>query len=211
VRYNNYVAPFFYVFSGDGTIEGQDYNLILNQLEEKISDLKTDYERYFMGIDKIEPSSGKQQVEKVIRGLLTRAFTSTAHKFRFRQLTSRFNTYKQYWNRTLRKIDDGTYERDKFMLAHREKVKEETPAAPAEMTGGKKGEHTEDDILQSLYNGLLEAKKKCNEDTSKMYYDDFRKMIDAQSNRIKKKFKCKEIDFKIVIDNGKTKLKATLK
>jgi hypothetical protein len=155
-----------------------------------------------MGLSKREPINEREEVEKIIRTLLTRRFTNTAQKFKFQQLTARFNSYKQYWSRILRKIEDGTYERDRFKMALKDKSappKEETKRAVKEKTV---------DEHKKLFDSLVEAKKKCSENTSGLQYDNFQKMVKEQGEKLKSKYNCNKVEFKIVVDDGKAKLKA---
>jgi len=145
--------------------------------------------------------------------MLTHSFTNTAHKFKFRQLTAKFNTYKQYWNRILRKIEEGTYERDQFLLAHKDKIRAESQGtnrnhAAANNNNREEKKDTSTASHHDLYNKLLDAKLQCNENTDRLYFNDFSKKIETQSKQLKEKYNCKDIEFKVVIESGKTKLKA---
>jgi hypothetical protein len=139
--------------------------------------------------------------------MISRSFGSTSYNFKFKQLTARFNTYNQYWQRTLRKIEAGTYERDRFKLA----LKDKTYAARFKSEQKKTDEKTAtsgNDKHKRLYKDLITAKRKCKEPVDKLEYGKFKELIEKQTKDLKKQYKCKAVEFKIVIDKGKAKLKA---
>lgn len=190
----------------ESKIAEQNHNALLTQIDERINELKKNYESYFLGMLKREPYNERQELERIVRSLLAKSFTNTAHKFKFKQLCARFNTYKQYWNNILRKIEEGTYERDRFKLAHKDKVIKSGVLSERERN---KVEQYEDNIkLKNLYNALLDSKQKCKENTNNVYFSNFKEIIDKQTADIKKKYKCKSVDFEIIVHKGKTKLKA---
>lgn len=200
------MIPHFFFVSRLMKFEKVNYKLLLKNLEDRINELKIEYENYFMGVSLREPYALKKEVEKIIRSMLNRSFGSTSYNFKFRQLTARFNTYNQYWQRTMRKIEAGTYERDKFKLALKEKS--HPPRLKSEQKAEKETETSEDEMHKKLYKDLITTRRKCKEPVNKLGYKKFKELIEKQTNDIKKQYKCKTVEFKIVVDNGKTKLKA---
>ncbi len=173
----------------------------MQKLENDISDLKVEYESYFMGIVKIEPIAKKRTLERLIRHTLAGNIMNTAQRFQFKQLCARFSTYNQYWTRIQRKIEDGTYERDKFKLALKEKA---APIVRARGTDDNPKEHKYHD----LYSDLMDAKASCNESGKKLSYQTFHKALSKQAEQLKTKYNCKKVEFKIEVVDGKTKIKA---
>ncbi len=93
-------------------------------LDSKVTRLKVEYEQYFMRILKLEPMKLRDEVERIIRYYSTSQIGNTSLRFKFNSVVSRYNSYKQYWARTLREIDQGTYKR-------RSEVGGEAPEMPA--------------------------------------------------------------------------------
>jgi hypothetical protein len=86
---------------------------LLNQLEQRLSRLRALYEQYFMGIERIPPRTARKEVVRLIFRLENAHTRNTALKFRIRSMVQRFNSYKSYWNRVERQIEEGTYKRDR--------------------------------------------------------------------------------------------------
>ena len=89
-----------------------ELNKLLDELEQRIAKLKIAYEQYFMGHEKLEPVQDRQEITRIVRKLQTANTRNTALKFRLNSLNQRFLTFQNYWNRTLRQIENGTYKRD---------------------------------------------------------------------------------------------------
>lgn len=92
--------------------ESIDLEGLIKELELKLERLKVVYEQYFMGIERREPLVLKKDVVRLMRTLDQVKIRNTGLKFRLRMIVQRFNSYKTYWGRTLRAIDNGTYHRD---------------------------------------------------------------------------------------------------
>lgn len=84
---------------------------MLEDLEHKTERLKVLYEQYFMGIEKMEPSTARKEVTRKLLELQQMYIRNTALRYRFNSLNQKFQVYTTYWNRTLRSIENGTYVR----------------------------------------------------------------------------------------------------
>jgi hypothetical protein len=62
--------------------------------------------------------------------------------------------------------------------------------------------------MRELYDAFLSAKRRCNEDVSRLTYDSLAKSISKQIPELMAKHKAKAIDFKVVIKDGKAILRA---
>jgi hypothetical protein len=113
----------------------QDIGELLSELAIKIERLKTLYEQYFMGIEKIEPQVARKEVTRVMLTLQQQYIRNTALRFKFNTMLQKWNIYITYWNRVLREIENGTYVRH-LVKAKRaaERVGQELPP---EMHTGK--------------------------------------------------------------------------
>jgi type IV secretory pathway VirB10-like protein len=76
--------------------------------------------------------------------------------------------------------------------------------APADAPSGG----LSDSQMRSLYDDYLAAKKRCNEDTSKITYDSVASSVAKQIPKLMSRFRARELDFKVVIKDGKAILKA---
>jgi hypothetical protein len=84
----------------------------VKELETRVDRLRSLYEQYFMGIEKLEPGVPKKDVERRFQLLRKEQIRNTALRFRFHMVLQRYNTYQSYWLRICRQIEEGTYKRD---------------------------------------------------------------------------------------------------
>ena len=93
----------------DGRSESEVVEEQLDDLALKIDRIKTLYEQYFMGIEKIEPLVARKDITRSMLELQQMHIRNTGLRFRFNTLLQKWNIYTTYWNRTLREIENGTY------------------------------------------------------------------------------------------------------
>ncbi len=92
----------------------------VDQLEKDINELKATYELYFMGVEKVEPVPQRDLIKSTLRRWQERKPRNTRLKFRIQQLKARVVSLENYWQRTLRQREDGTYHRDITKARRRE-------------------------------------------------------------------------------------------
>jgi hypothetical protein len=85
---------------------------VLAELERKMERVRTFYEQYFMGIERMEPQVARKDVARTLLLYSQMHIRNTGQRFRFHSLQQKWNIYVTLWNRTLREIEAGTYRRD---------------------------------------------------------------------------------------------------
>ncbi len=197
---------------------------LLDDIDDRLERLRQQFQLYFQGLDKRPPTDERDRLKTLIlrsRGESRR--WSTKDRFRISTLHQKFLSYNRMWSRTLKEIEDGTYFRHRNKLK-RKKAQEETappgspapidlPTAPprAAAAGAAGGPGSlSDDRMRRLYNVYMQAKKRTGEKTN-LSYDSLKKQLQKQIPAIKKRHKCRDVDFKVVLKNGKAMLKAVPK
>lgn len=84
----------------------------LDHLDTTLDRVKVLYEQFFLGIQKQPPSHLHTDVERKLRDLNQMQIRNTALRYRFATLQQKFGSYNNYWRRTLRQIENGTYARN---------------------------------------------------------------------------------------------------
>jgi len=91
-------------------------------------------------------------------------------------------------------------------------VAAKTPELPKPSTGVQAPRPTQLGLaeaqMRALYEAYLEAKRRCNEDVSKLSYDSVAKSVNKQIPDIVTRYKARAVEFKVVIKDGKAILKA---
>jgi hypothetical protein len=62
--------------------------------------------------------------------------------------------------------------------------------------------------LRALYSAYVDAKKRCNEDVSRLSYESLAKTVAKQVPEIVSRYKARTVEFKVVIKEGRAVLKA---
>jgi len=184
---------------------------MLDRLEKQIDDLRNQFEQYFLGSRKKAPEQELTTVTFIIRRVSNQTINSTRMRFRFQQLTSKFNSYNQYWNRTLQQIEAGTYFRNRF----KQKIKAIDAADPVAVSPkvaakAAKNSGLPDDHIDAVYKDFIAAREQCNQ-PGNISREKLAETIQKQADALKDKYKGKDVRFKVVVENGQAKLKATIK
>jgi hypothetical protein len=105
-------------------LEQSELEILVGELETRLDRLRSLYDQYFMGIEKLEPMVPRKDVERRFNILRKEQIRNTALRFRFQMVLQRYNTYQTYWIRICRQIEEGTYKRD----VRRAKARFQSPA-----------------------------------------------------------------------------------
>jgi len=106
----------------------QEFDQYLEDLEVRLERLRSLYEQYFMGMERIEPLVARKDVDRRFWTLRREKVHNTARRFRLQMLVQRYNTLQQYWQRTCREIENGTYRRHKLKAERTIPLASETQA-----------------------------------------------------------------------------------
>jgi hypothetical protein len=77
-------------------------------------------------------------------------------------------------------------------------------AAPVAASSGQISEAK----MRAIYDAYLMAKKRCNEDTSKLTFESVSQTLKSQVPTLMKQHNAKSVEFKVVIKDGKAVLRA---
>ncbi len=171
-------------------------------LDDQISDLIVKYEQYFLGIEKREPAKLYEDIDRFIRRYNTSTIFNTMHKHKFQTLSAKFNSYKQYWTRTNRLIEEGKYSRDRFKMARHQAEGSLRPAAE------RHPQEQQASTMENVYQHYLEARRTCNLPVDNITRESMFSLIEKQRDVLKSKHHCADVEFRVVIENGAPKLKA---
>lgn len=184
-------------------------------LDSKLARLKVEYEQYFMRVLKREPVKLRNEIEKTILFYSNKNFTNTSLKFKYNSVVAKYNSYKQYWTRVLREIEEGTFIRKGEGDALGSKLPQiKTPApqktskpAPAEVSAGGSPKSE----LEDVYRQYIDKRRECNESTDGITMDSLARTIDKYKKQVEEQYRTKDVDLKVYVKDGKTKLTITPK
>jgi hypothetical protein len=108
-----------------------DVEKLIGELEIAVDRLRSLYEQYFVGIEKIQPAVPRKDVDRKIHLLRKEQIRNTALRFRFQMVLQKYNTYQTHWQRVCREIENGTYKRH-LIRAQRRYGSTRPPARPSQ-------------------------------------------------------------------------------
>ncbi len=198
----------------------------VDAVDEATDRLRATFEQYFQGIERVPPVLQRDALKRRLMQLRTTQVRNTAMRFRINQLVAKFTSYENYWSRVLRQIEEGTYHRDVFKAKYRSKVNEaesspkekkaadkdtDEKKAPARKQTRRPRTGLSDENVDAIYNAYVTAKRRCKENVKGLTRDALASSLKKQIPSIKKQYKCKTVEFKVVIKGGKAILKAVPK
>lgn len=166
----------------------------LDNLESIIEGLKKKYDLFFQGLLRAEPVKERNELEMTIRRMGQRNIPNTSDQFRFNTIQARFHTYMNMWNRIVTGIEEGRIERD---------------------SGGRVAFHShgpvDEENMNATFLDFLNAKKDLAEPCEGIEFSAFRKKLFDRALDIAEKQGCKKVEFKVVVEDGKAKIRALKK
>lgn len=168
----------------------------LGTIELAQKELEILYEQYFAGVEKREPARLREEMAMRLRRFANRRIMQTDLRFRYQSLATRFHSYTGHWDRILRLMDEGRYVRQLQRLA-----RTELPPAPAD-TG---------DEVDALYRELLTARRALPAEGPLPDRQQIALFLERQREKIREKFGDREVEFRVVTEDGKPKIKVRAK
>lgn len=173
---------------------------LLSRLEHDLKNLEIAYEKYFLGTEKRAPEKERQKYTLRMRKMITHYIPQTDLRFKLQSITSRFNSYCGYWDRIQRLIDEGRYERHVSQINRSESFKPSTEVAPATSSVNP---------VDNLFEELVNAHKDCA--LRPPNREQVASFLAKQKDTIQKRFGDKEVDYVVVTEAGKPKIKVRAK
>jgi hypothetical protein len=196
-------------------------------LEKMIRQLQIDWEKFFGGVEKKPPVDLRTKVEILIRKYAGTELRNNTERFRYQNLTARYNTFNELWNKRLRAIEEGRpvglHLTRAIAPPPPPPAPEPAAAAPASAAGAARRtsappaaalkeyriQNPDGDALmvKALYRQFVDERRKVGE-TAAVSYDSFEKLIAQQASRILTEKGAAAVDFRIEAKEGKVSLKA---
>ena len=175
----------------------------LQVLDVKLKILKNEYEQYFMGTRRREPFLLRGEVQRMVSYYANVPIRNTGYRFKFNNLRARFFSFRRHWDRILREIEEGRYERHIFQANLRERERTERLGSRPPGASSKKAEP--DDVFESY----VSARMACGQGTTGITRKKLDALMQKQSAQLRAKSGCREVKFRVVVEDGRAKLKVS--
>jgi len=186
----------------------------LDKLEEDIRKLKNKYDQFFTGIQKMPPVMERHALEVYIFELGKQKMRENARRFRYNQLLSRYNQFREMWGRKMREREEGPLDfRRRQAALSTPSEPPPPPPPPGRVTQQQSGSYVKltagsnGDALRNLFDQIETEHKKLGKEPN-LTFEQLRAMVEKQSEAVRERYKVEVVGFRVDVVDGKVKLKA---
>ena len=186
----------------------------LEQIDQAMRQLQIEWEKFFGGVERKPPMDLKAKVEALIRRHVNAEIRNNTERFRYQNLTARYNTFNEMWSKRLRAMEEGRPmgvhgPRAAAVPPPAQSARPERPAARAGAPGEVRIQDPERDseAVRSLFDRFVEERQKMGE-SGAVKFEGFRKLIAQQASRILNEKGGQAVSFRLETKDGKVSLKA---
>lgn len=187
----------------------------LDKLEEDIRILKNKYDQFFMGNIKFPPMMDRRNIEVAIFEIGKQKMRDNARRFRYQQLLTRYNQFREMWGRKMREREEGPldFRRRQAALNEPAAPPPPPPAAPPRVTPNgadpyvKMTPGTNGEAIRRLYDQIEREHLKMGK-MSQVTIEQLTQMVEKQTEVVRTKYHVSTVAFRVETVDGKVKLKA---
>ena len=179
----------------------------LDEFETRLFQLKIVYEKYFNGLEKLEPSRERDDTRRMLRDLEQERYNSTALRYRMNTLKARFTSIDLYIQRNLVMIERGTHPKFKFRADLSERGQAGAAPTPPPPSPIVQQREREEAAYKAVYDKYVEMRRGAGI-TSDVPFQDLRNLLAKQVRAIKSRYQCDSVKFRVVSEEGQVKIKA---
>ena len=189
----------------------------LGEIESNIRRLGVEWEKFFGGIEKKPPNDLKAKVEALMRRNANIEIKNATERFRYQNLTSKYNTLSELWAKRLRAKEEG-----KPFGMHGLRADVLPPPLPRGAASRPRAARGADGnevrvtsaegdstAVRTLYDKFLAAREAAGE-AAPVKFESFQKLISQQASRILTEKGGQAVDFRLETKDGKVSLKAKI-
>jgi hypothetical protein len=185
-----------------------DEELVL--LEDSFRRLKIEFDVYFAGGAKKPPVDTESRVQSMIRRNMENGHLTFTQRFRLNAIAQKYAVFSDLWRRKARIKEEGYRRPEDTLLGvggfgHLD--------APKPHPAVEDGQPESFLILSSdaievvaLYEAVVRAREATGQPLGA--FDAFASFVQLKSNQIRTQFRCKAVEYTVMVEGGQVKLKA---
>jgi len=184
----------------------------LDKLEEDIRIVKNKYDQFFAGIQKTPPMQERRNIEVFLHEIGKQKIRDNGRRFRYNQLLTRYNQFREMWARKMREREEGPLEfkrRAAALSAPREAVAPQPPPVTSSKADPyvKLAERSNGEEVKRLYDEIEKEHLKLGK-LPTITIDQLQAMVTKQSEMVRSRYNVNAVAFRVDVVDGKVKLKA---
>lgn len=195
----------------------------LNSLDEAMRRLKVEYDVFFGGGSKKPPADTDWRVQSLLKKFSDTQKLTFAQRFRYNSIAQRYAIFTEVWRQKMRIKEEG-YRRPGEELLSVQGIRTEQEREAARALKGRRQAAAHGDFVvncadverepekvRGLFEAMLEAKRRAGEATPAGRFEGFFAFIKLKTEQIQRDFRCRHVEYRVELRDGKVRLKARAK
>ena len=170
---------------------------MLDRLDADFVALKLEYDLFFNGKRRGEPTKERKALEARLLVMSRRTMISSTDKLRFHNISVRYWAVANLWTRTVRDLEEGRMHRDTGGSVRR--------------TAAVRSEPVDQGHVDRAAEALLEARRSCGLAVDASDIASLRETLYVRAKEISASGGGKKVEFVVSVEGGKPKVKAVLR
>ncbi len=192
----------------------------LNVLDENVRRLKIEYDVYFGGGSKKPPADTEWRVQRLIRKYGDTSKLNFAQRFKYNTILQRYAIFSDLWRQKMKIKEEGYRRPQDAVLGIQGLRHEQEQAAAAALEAVESGQpfrvhcsdvETDAAAVRSLFEAMLEAKKKAGETADANSFESFKAFVRKKTDQIRGEYGCAGVEYSVEMQDGRVRLKAKAK
>jgi hypothetical protein len=181
------------------------------QLETLLRQLEKEYDQFFCGLLRREPTATENTLLTIVRAYVNRPIQNPTLGFKYTSLVARYNSFRTVWTRKLREKEEGRV--GGSCAARPVAPARPEPRHPAH-TAAKPGEYLstnplhEPRHLEQFFETYRRLREESGEKTDKLRVESFQKALAEKVEKIKKEQGCEAVLIRVTKEQGRTRIVA---
>ena len=181
------------------------------QLETLLRQLEKEYDQFFCGLERREPTATENAVLAIVRAYVGRPIQNPTLGFKYTSLVARYNSFRTVWTRKLREREEGRV--GGSGVARPVAPPRPEPRHPAH-TAANPGEYLSSDPLheprhlEQFFETYRRLREESGESTAKLRVESFQKALAEKVEKIKREQGCEAVLIRVVNEQGRTRIVA---
>jgi hypothetical protein len=196
-----------------------EFETDIAQFESLLRRLEKEYDQFFAGLLRREPSETENAVLTIMRTWANRTIQNPTQAFRFNTLVARYNSFKPVWARRQREREEGrggpgASRRTLVPSAQKgpaERRAAERPAAGEEAAAApylSVDPRHETRRLRELYEAYRKVREECGESVEKLRLESFQKSLAEKVEKLKQAQGCDAVLIRVLCEGGRSRIVA---
>jgi len=181
------------------------------QLETLLRQLEKEYDQFFCGLLRREPTATENTFLAIVRANVGRPIQNPALGFKYTSVVARYNAFRTVWTRKLREKEEGRVG-GSCVVRHVAPPRPE-PRHPAH-TAANPGEYLSSDPLheprhlEQFFETYRRLREESGEPTAKLRVESFQKALAEKVEKIKREQGCEAVLIRVTKEQGRTRIVA---